>query len=198
MLADSDYCTYFLIAVMQSWGVDVAFEQHGARKTDFRRSRPIGTRDHWMTWSKPSRPAWMSREAYEAFPDCLEVRGKILVTTLTPQEASKNELGALFAERWPVEVDLRNLKTTLGMEVLKCKTAEMCEKEKKSRYSESQILGILKQGDSGVPVPDLCREHGMSSATYYKWRAKYGGMDASLPGKSRQGLDPPGMYNFWY
>ena len=59
----------------------------------------------------------------------MRVRGKILVTTLTPQEVSKNELGALFTKRWHVEVDLRNLKTTLGMEVLKCKTAKMCEKE---------------------------------------------------------------------
>ena len=134
MLADSDYCTYFLIAVMQSRGVDVVFEQHGARKTGFRRGQSIGTRDHGMTWSKPSRPAWMSVAAYAAFPDCLEVRemrvrGKILVTTLTPQKASKNELGALFTKRWHVEVDLRHLKTTLGMDVLKCKTAEMCEKE---------------------------------------------------------------------
>ena len=51
---------------------------------------------------------------------------------------------------------------------------------KKSRYSDSQILSILKQGESGVSVPNLCREHGMSSATYYKWRSRYGGMDASL------------------
>ena len=51
---------------------------------------------------------------------------------------------------------------------------------KKSRFSDSQILAILKQSESGVPVPELCREHGMSSASFYKWRAKYGGMDASL------------------
>ena len=51
---------------------------------------------------------------------------------------------------------------------------------KKSRYTDSQILAILKQNESGVAVPDLCREHGMSSATFYKQRAKYGGMDASL------------------
>jgi putative transposase len=49
-----------------------------------------------------------------------------------------------------------------------------------SRYSDSQILAILKQNDSGVSVPDLCREHGMSSAMFYKWRAKFGGMDASM------------------
>jgi putative transposase len=57
---------------------------------------------------------------------------------------------------------------------------------KKSRYSDSQIMAILKQGDSGTPVPTLCREHGMSSATYYQWRAKYGGMSASLISEKRQ------------
>ena len=51
---------------------------------------------------------------------------------------------------------------------------------KKSRFTDSQILSVLKQADNGVPVPDLCREHGMSSATFYKWRTKFGGMDASM------------------
>ena len=51
---------------------------------------------------------------------------------------------------------------------------------KKSRYTDSQILLILKQNEAGSQVPDLCREHGMSNATFYKWRSKFGGMDASL------------------
>ncbi len=51
---------------------------------------------------------------------------------------------------------------------------------KKSRYSDSQIIGILRQAEAGAKVPDLCREHGMSDASFYKWRAKYCGMDASL------------------
>jgi len=51
---------------------------------------------------------------------------------------------------------------------------------KTSRFTDSQILAILKQAEGGLPVPDLCREHGMSSATFYKWRAKFGGMEASL------------------
>lgn len=51
---------------------------------------------------------------------------------------------------------------------------------KKSRYSDSPIIGILNQAKTGAKVPDLCREHGMSEATFYKWRAKFGGMDASL------------------
>lgn len=51
---------------------------------------------------------------------------------------------------------------------------------KKSRFTDSQILSVLKQAENGVPVPELCREHGMSSATFYKWRTKFGGMDASM------------------
>ena len=51
---------------------------------------------------------------------------------------------------------------------------------KLSRYSELQILAILRQAENGVPVAELCREHGMSDASFYKWRAKYGGMDASM------------------
>ncbi len=57
---------------------------------------------------------------------------------------------------------------------------------KKSRYSDSQILSILKQAENGCKVPDLCREYGMSSATFYKWRAKYGGMDASMMARMKE------------
>ena len=51
---------------------------------------------------------------------------------------------------------------------------------KKSKFTESQIMAILKQNEAGIKVPDLCREHGISSATFYKWRSKFGGMDASM------------------
>ena len=51
---------------------------------------------------------------------------------------------------------------------------------KKSRFTDSQIIAVLKQAEAGTPVPDLCRQHGISSATFYKWRSKFGGMDASM------------------
>ena len=51
---------------------------------------------------------------------------------------------------------------------------------KTSRYAEAHIIAILRQAEGGVPVAELCREHGMSTASFYKWRAKYGGMDASM------------------
>ncbi len=57
---------------------------------------------------------------------------------------------------------------------------------KTSRYSDSQIMAILKQAEAGTPVPELCREHGMSSASFYKWRSKYGGMDASLLARMKE------------
>lgn len=51
---------------------------------------------------------------------------------------------------------------------------------KKSRFTDSQIIAVLKQAEGGSPVPDLCRQHGISSATFYKWRSKFGGMDVSM------------------
>jgi putative transposase len=57
---------------------------------------------------------------------------------------------------------------------------------KTSRFTESQIINILKQAEAGSPVPELCREHGMSSASFYKWRSKYGGMDASMMSRMKE------------
>ena len=57
---------------------------------------------------------------------------------------------------------------------------------KKSRFTDSQIIAVLKQAEAGTPVPELCREHGISSATFYKWRSKYGGMEASMVSRMKE------------
>ena len=57
---------------------------------------------------------------------------------------------------------------------------------KRSRFTDSQIMAVLKQAEAGTPVPELCREHGISSATFYKWRSKFGGMDASLMARLKE------------
>jgi putative transposase len=57
---------------------------------------------------------------------------------------------------------------------------------KRSRYSDSQIINILKQAEAGTPVTELCREHGMSDATFYKWRARFGGMDVSMMARMKE------------
>jgi putative transposase len=57
---------------------------------------------------------------------------------------------------------------------------------KTSRFTDSQIIAVLKEAEGGIPVPELCRTHGISSATFYKWRAKFGGMDVSLMTRMRE------------
>lgn len=138
LVGDAFYATYFLLAELRMRGVDAVFEQHGARKrsTDFRRGKKLGSRDHLITLTKPkTRPEWMTIEQYESAPATLtarelEVGGKVLVTTLLcPKATTKTDLKTLYKRRWHVELDIRNIKTTLGMETLSCKTPQMGEKE---------------------------------------------------------------------
>jgi hypothetical protein len=135
MLADALFCNYFLIAALQAAGVEMVFAQQGGRITDFRRGERLGARDHKVHWAKPRRPQWMSPEQYQSFPPTLMLRevqvdGHVLVTTMLDQrQVSKSELAELYAQRWQVELDLRNIKTTLGMQVLRCRTPSMVVKE---------------------------------------------------------------------
>ena len=110
----------------------------GARKrvTDFRKGKRLGTKDYLVELFKPKKkPDWMTQEYYESVPDTLvirelKVKGKIVITTLlSSKNSSKPELEALYKKRWQIEVDFRNIKTTMGMETLSCKTPEMNEKE---------------------------------------------------------------------
>jgi hypothetical protein len=137
LLGDAYFPTYFLLCELLRCGVDGLFEQYGARRrsTDFSLGERLGTRDHLITWTKPKRPPWMSPEDYAAVPETLRVRefyagGKIMVTTfLCPKDTPKGVLKALYRRRWQVELDVRNIKTTLGMEQLRCRTPEMAQKE---------------------------------------------------------------------
>lgn len=137
-MGDALFATYFLLAWLLERGVDGVFEQHGARQrvTDFRRGEQLGPKDHQIHLSKPKqKPDWMSQEEYDSVPGSITVRelktkNKVLVTTLlSPKAYPKCEIKELFKKRWDVELDLRNIKTTLGMETLSCKTPEMVEKE---------------------------------------------------------------------
>ena len=169
MLADALYCSYWLIATLQAAGVDVLFEQHGARITDFRRGRRLGVRDHVVSWRKPrQRPRWMTREQYAAYPAELTVREVkveqcVLVTTmLDSRKTRKRDLSALYTQRWHVELDLRNIKTTLGMEVLRCQSPEMVEKElwvNLLAYNVIRLLMAQAAIESGLQPRELSFKH---------------------------------------
>lgn len=180
LLADALYCDYFTIATLTAAGVDVLFEQHGARITDFRRGQALGKRDHRVRWPKPKmRPTWMTPQQYRAFPQELTVRevkveGQVLVTTmLNARQVRKGALSELYACRWHVELDIRNIKTTLGMDVLRCLTPQMVQRELWTyllAYNLIRLLMAQAAHHAGVHPRALSFKHTVQMWT--EWTAK--------------------------
>ena len=145
LVGDAFYPSYFLLWTLQMMGVDFLGEQMGARarSTDFRRGESLGACDHLISYDKPDvKPDWLSQAEYDEAPETLCVREfrckggkngkktKTLVTTMCcPKQYKKSELKQLYKQRWQIEINFRHIKTTLGMDVLSCKTPEMVEKE---------------------------------------------------------------------
>jgi hypothetical protein len=145
LLADRYYASYWMIASLSTRGVDSLFRQHQLRKTDFRGGRRLGDDDHVITMKKPAqKPEWMDEQTYEQMPAELTVRevrvgvcqrgfrvkSLVLVTTLLDAQLyNKQELARAFRLRWQVELDLRAIKQTMNMSVLRCKSPDMVRKE---------------------------------------------------------------------
>jgi hypothetical protein len=144
LVADRYYCSYWLVALARASGVDVVFRMHQVRHYDFRRGRRLGKGDHVVRWVKPRRPAWLGEAAYAAVPDALTVRelrvavgvpgcrvkSLVLATTLVDETAyPRADVADLYHDRWHAELDLRSIKSFLGMELLRCQTPAMARKE---------------------------------------------------------------------
>jgi hypothetical protein len=135
VVADRCYAGYFMIAWLMRCGADVVIRQHARRRTDFRRGRALGRRDHLVNWARPPRPHWMAAATYAAMPETLSMRevcvgGWTLVSSLTDAtEVSKQELLELYRSRWQVELDLRAIKSVMQMDLLRCKRPPMVRKE---------------------------------------------------------------------
>src|SRR5262249_41424568 len=144
LLGDRHYCSYWEVALARQRGADAVLRLHQRRKADFRRGLRWGRGDHVVWWAKPGRPAWMDAAAYAGLPDRLAVRElrvrvdrpgfrtRVLVvatTLLSPDEAPADELALLYRLRWQAELNLRSLKTVLGMDVLRGRTPEMVREE---------------------------------------------------------------------
>lgn len=136
LMADRYYCTFAIIALLQARGIPVLFQMHANKKADFSQGISLGAKDHLIDWKKPPRkPVWMSEIDYAALPETLTVRelsvkGMVYVTTLLDNKAfHKQELASLYQERWKIELDLRSIKTHMGMEMLRCKSPDMVKKE---------------------------------------------------------------------
>ncbi len=144
VLADRFYCSYFMVALLRSNGVDVVMRLHQRRKYDFKKGERLGEGDHVVVWQKPARPDWMEEELYALMPETIEMREVyrkvqvpgcrvdelVIATTLRDAEEYRaDEIADLYSQRWLVEVDIRSLKGSLGMGCLNCKSPFMVEKE---------------------------------------------------------------------
>jgi hypothetical protein len=145
LVADSYYCVWWLFAELLRRGADGAFRLHQTRKADFRKGRILGPNDHVVRWTKPAElPRCMSRKEFDALPESIEVREvlvrvdcpgfrpkeMVVATTLLDAKVfSAKDIAELYFKRWNAELDIRSIKQTLKMEILRGKTPEMMQRE---------------------------------------------------------------------
>jgi hypothetical protein len=144
LLADRLMCTWTEMVMLQGRGVDCVCRFTSHRTADFRLGKRLGNGDHIVTWVKPTKPRSIDRETYDSLPEFLVIREcrvrveqpgfriKTLIvatTLLDAGEFSKDDLTQLYRARWNAELDLRSLKRTLQMDVVRCKTPELVRKE---------------------------------------------------------------------
>lgn len=130
--------------LLKQRGVDTVSRLSAHRRADFRKGTRLGREDHLVVWKKPSSIRSVDRKTYNSLPDSITVRevrfrvqqagsrtrSVVVVTTiLDPEQASAEELASLYRARWNNELDLRSIKITLQMDVLRCKTPELVRKE---------------------------------------------------------------------
>ena len=144
VLADRGFSSYSNLALCLKHRLDAVMRLHQARKVDLRRGRPLGKNDRLVEWKRPHRQKGWSQDQWEQLPETLQLRVLRLqvavrgfrvkqlwiVTTLTDAQAyPKHALAELYRIRWQVELCFRDIKTSMGMEELRCKTPERVEKE---------------------------------------------------------------------
>ena len=141
---DRYYCSFMMLAILLLRGVHACTRLHQRRISDFRRGRRLGPDDHLITWDRPKRPPWMSEELYGQIPETLtlrEIRFDVavpgrrteaitVITTLTDSDTySAEDIATLYGLRWNVELDIRDIKQTLGLDHVRCKSPHMVRRE---------------------------------------------------------------------
>ena len=159
VLADRGFSTYTLLALLWSRGVASLFRLHQARTVDLRKGQRLGKNDRLFVWQKPwLRPAYLPKALWQLIPKQLSVRvlrfslhtpgfrvrSVTLVTTLLdPEKYPAEELAYLYAERWRVELWFRDIKTSMGMEVLHCQSPKMVHKELEMFFIAYNLMRCL-------------------------------------------------------
>ena len=141
LLADRYFCSYFMVCLLLSAGVDFVTRLHQRRTADFRRGQRLGAGDHVVVWSRPDKPEWMDHVTYEQMPKLIELREVevavaqpgfrtellVVVTTLTnARRYTRGDIAELYHRRWLAELDIRAIKITMGMDVLRANRPRWC------------------------------------------------------------------------
>src|ERR1700730_5062734 len=142
--ADCYLCSFFMLCLLLAAKVDFVTRLHQRRTADFRRGKRLGAGDHVVVWSRPNKPEWMDQATYEQMPKSIELRevevavpqpgfrteSLVVVTTLTDaRRYTRADLAELYHRRWLAELDIRAIKITMGMDVLRAKSPEMVRRE---------------------------------------------------------------------
>jgi putative transposase len=144
LLADRYFSGWFMLALLRQLGIHFVVRMHQLRKLDFRLGRQLGHKDHVVCWTKPPRPEWMDQQTYDTLPSTLEVRetyvpvstpgfrtkSLIVVSSFLDDDVvSASDLADLYRQRWHVELRLRDIKSTMELDVLRALTPEMVRQE---------------------------------------------------------------------
>jgi hypothetical protein len=143
MLADRYFCSFFMLAILKSRGVDVFMRLHQLRKVDYSKVKWLGDNDYIDTWHRPQRAKWMSPELYDSLPERMDIRvvafnattdnqtePLTVVTTLVDHEMYQaTEIGDLYGYRWYAELDIFSIKQMLNLDHLRCKSPDMIRRE---------------------------------------------------------------------
>ena len=172
-VADRGFCSYVLIALLLLRGVQSLFRLHQARPADLRRGKRLGKNDRLFTWLKPpQKPRWLPRSWWKKIPAELTVRvlrfkirspgyrpeSVTLVTTLLdPQQYPAEEIAQLYLRRWKIELWFRDIKTSMGLEVLRCKSPKMLHKELEMFFIAYNLLRCLMVQASAINDMQLDR-----------------------------------------
>lgn len=173
ILADRGFCSYAAFASLARRGVDCVMRLHQMRKTDFRQGRRIGKEDRAIVWQKPVQlPAGFSEEEFAALPETLELRlirlhvategfrtrSVVLATTLLDAEIyPADAIRALYGERWNVELHFHQIKTLMALDVLRCKSPELVEKELAIHLIAYNLIRVLMQRSAHLHHISLAR-----------------------------------------
>jgi len=141
---DRYFCSFMMLAILRRAGVHFCVRLHQRRPGDFRQGQRLSKDDHLITWVRPPRPSWMPEDLYAQMPEAMTLRelrfqvtvpgrrteSLTVVTSLTdPDTYPKEDIAALYGYRWNAELDIRDIKQTLGLDHVRCKTPNMVHRE---------------------------------------------------------------------